>query len=157
MNSPQRRPVGQFAWSAMMAARALLAPVAFGANAMLVDQGGKVLLARHTYVRGLGFPGGGVNRGEPAQHAVMRELNEELGTFRADPPVFVGLFTRRSGWATNVIALYRLMNAQVDFRPNAEIREVVFVDPADPPADTMPGVRRRLAEYVSQSPPSPYW
>ena len=157
MNSWFERAMGQFALSTLLAGKAVLSPVALGAHAMLFDTGGRVLLARHSYQRGLFFPGGGVARAEPPADAVLRELREELGSFRADPPVFVGLYTRRTGWATNVIALYRLMNAEVEFRPNAEIREIVFVDPANPPAEATAGVRRRLAEYVSKSPPNPYW
>lgn len=147
----------RFALSLLMAGKAVLSPVAFGAHAMIFDREGRVLLARHSYKIGLSLPGGGVNRGEPPEQAVLRELREELGAVRADPPIFVGLFTRRSGWATNVIALYRLMNAEVDFHPNAEIREIIFADPANPPPGTGGGTARRLAEYVSQSPPSPFW
>ena len=147
----------RFATNTLIAARALLSPVALGAHAMLFDRDGKVLLAQHTYQQGWGLVGGGVGRGEAAADAVLRELREELGVFRADPPIFVGLFTRRTGWATNVIALYRLTNAEVEFRPNAEIREIGFFDPAQPPQGTPPGVGRRLAEHVSQSSPSPYW
>ncbi|MEJ1967303.1 MAG: NUDIX domain-containing protein [Rhizomicrobium sp.] len=147
----------QFAFRAMITVRALLTPVAFGAHAMIFDRDGKVLLARHTYFGALSFPGGGVGRGEPAEAALMRELREELGGLRADPPVFVGLFTHRAGWATNLIALYRLTNAEVEFRPNAEISEIMFVDPADPPAGTSSGSVRRLAEYLAGAPPNPYW
>ncbi|HEX4303781.1 MAG TPA: NUDIX domain-containing protein [Rhizomicrobium sp.] len=140
-----------------MAIKALLAPVAFGAHAMVFDTGGKVLLARHSYKSGWSFPGGGVNRGEPAEKAIMRELREEIGAVQSDPPIFYGLFTRPAGWATNVVALYSLMNAQVEFRPNFEVREIVFADPANPPPNTSAGTRRRLAEIVGKTPPSIYW
>lgn len=157
MQSWIRRQVGQFAFGGLMAAKAVLAPVALGAHALIVDRNGRILLARHSYMAGWSLPGGGVARGEPPQHALLRELREELGTLRSDPPVFVGLYTRRSGWATNVIALYRLMNAEVEFRPSAEVREIVFVDPADPPSGTSAGTARRLAEFSQQAPPAPFW
>jgi 8-oxo-dGTP pyrophosphatase MutT (NUDIX family) len=140
-----------------MTGRALLAPTAVGAHGLLVNRDGRVLLARHSYMPGLSFVGGGVARGEPPEAALLRELREELGSYRADPPVLMGIYTRRSGWATNLIALYRLTNAEVAFRPNREIREIVFVDPAAPPPDTAAGVRRRLAEHLGAAPPSPFW
>jgi 8-oxo-dGTP pyrophosphatase MutT (NUDIX family) len=149
--------VRRIAFGGLMAGKALLSPTALGAHGLLVNRDGKVLLARHTYMPGLSLLGGGVERGEPPEHAVLRELREELGSFHADPPVLMGLYTRRSGWATNVIALYRLTNAEVDFRPNREISEVVFVDPAAPPAETTAGARRRLAEHLGTAPPSPFW
>lgn len=153
-----RKQVGQFAVGRLaMAVKALLTPTVLGVNAMVFDPAGRVLLARHSYMTGLSFPGGGVKRGEPAVEALHRELAEEIGVMRADPPEFVGVFTRRSGWATNVIVLYRLMNAQVEFRRNLEVREIVFVDPAAPPAEASKGTLRRLAEHVNRTPPSPFW
>lgn len=152
------RWVGQFAIGpTSMVVRALAAPVAFGVQALLVDREGRVGVVRHSYMRGWSLPGGGVGRGEPAPRAVMREMAEELGTLCCDPPVFFGLYTRRAGWVTNVVAVYRLMNAEVDFRPNLEVRELRFVDPSSPPEGTMQGTLRRLAEYSGKAPQSPYW
>ena len=152
-----RAALWRFGFNLLMAGRALLSPVALGAVALIVDRQGKVLLVRHSYRGDWSLPGGGIERGEPPVVGVMRELREELGTLRADPPVFVGLYTRRSGWATNAIALYRLTNAELEFRPNFEIREAVFFDPKAPPPGTSPATLRRLAEHLSQSPPDPYW
>ena len=53
--------------------QAILSPVAFAALA-LVEQGGKVVLVRHSYATGWHLPGGGVKRGEPPEQAVLREL-----------------------------------------------------------------------------------
>ncbi|MEJ0041170.1 MAG: NUDIX domain-containing protein [Rhizomicrobium sp.] len=145
--------VGPFA----MAVRALLAPFALGAHGLLVDESGRVGLVRHSYRAGWSLPGGGVARGEPPVAAVMRELGEELGDVQSDPPRFFGLYTRRAGWATNVMVLYLLTNARVRFRPNLEVREIIFVDPAAPPPGTSPGTLRRLAEFVGKTPLNPYW
>src|ERR1700753_475518 len=113
MRSGLRSWVGQFAFGTLaMAAKALMSPVALGAHALLVDKDGRVGLARHSYMPGLSLPGGGVKRGEAPEHAVLRELREELGTVRSDPPVLFGLYTRRTGWAANGIALYVLKNAE---------------------------------------------
>ncbi|HEY0299760.1 MAG TPA: NUDIX domain-containing protein [Rhizomicrobium sp.] len=153
-----RKQVGQFAYGQLaFAVRAVLSPNVLGATALIVDRDGKVLLARHSYASGLSLPGGGVKRGEPPIEAVMRELREELGVIRADPPEFIGIFTRRAGWVTNVVVLYRLSNAEVEFRRNFEVREIFFVDPLAPPPMTTPGTRRRLAEFTGRAPQSPYW
>jgi ADP-ribose pyrophosphatase YjhB (NUDIX family) len=141
----------------LMAVKAVLAPVALGAHALIIDRSGRVLLARHSYMKGWSLPGGGVARGEAPVDAILRELKEEIGEVRADAPQLIGIFSRRSGWATNVIVLYRLANAEVTFTPNLEVREIVFVDPAAPPRGTSHGTLRRLAEFAGNAPPSPYW
>jgi 8-oxo-dGTP pyrophosphatase MutT (NUDIX family) len=137
--------------------RAIITPVAFGTNAIVDDKDGRVLLVRHSYMSGWHLPGGGVGVGEPPAVAVIRELGEEIGLVKSADPEFLGLFTRKFGWVTNLVALYRVPQAQFAFVPNFEIREVCWADPASPPENTAPGARRRLAEFFSKAPTSPYW
>jgi 8-oxo-dGTP pyrophosphatase MutT (NUDIX family) len=141
---------------AKITAQALLAPVAYGACG-LVERDGKVLLVRHSYVAGWLLPGGGVRRGEPAEQAIVRELREEIGLIRSAPPEFFGLYSRKTGWATNVIVLYRLRDAEFTFRPNLEVREILFADPKSPPPQTPASVRRRLAEFAGMEPRGQHW
>jgi len=141
---------------ARLTAQALLAPVAYAACA-LIEIDGKVLLVRHSYMPGWLLPGGGVGRGEPAEHAILRELTEEIGLVRSAPPELFGIYSRRSGWVTNVIVLYRLRDVEFAFRPNLEVREILMVDPRSPPPRTPNSVRRRLAESVGMEPRSPHW
>lgn len=136
--------------------KALMSPVAFGVNAIVDTRDGRVVLVRQTYMPGLHLPGGGVSAGEPPADAILRELKEEIGLTTSAPPEFVGLYTRRFGFVTNIVALYRVRDAVFAFRPNFEIREIALVDPRDPPPETRPGTRRRLAEFVG-APVSPYW
>ena len=103
------------------------------------------------------MPGGGVGRNEPPAEAILRELKEEVGLISSDTPQFFGLYTRTSGLATNVIALYRLANVEVNFRPNLEIMEIQFADPDAPPPDATLGTVQRLAEIAGKAPQSPYW
>jgi 8-oxo-dGTP pyrophosphatase MutT (NUDIX family) len=137
--------------------RAIAAPVAFGACAIVEDEEGRVLLVRHSYRAGWHLPGGGVGSGEPPTQAILRELKEEIGLLRSEPPEFIGLFTRRLGWVSNVIALYRVRDAEILFKRNFEIRAVQHVDPANPPSGTTAATRRRLAEHLGQAERSPYW
>jgi 8-oxo-dGTP pyrophosphatase MutT (NUDIX family) len=141
----------------IVSVKALLSPVAFGVTAIAEDAQGRVLLVRHRYMRGWQLPGGGVGRNEPPAEAILRELKEEVGLVGSDAPQFVGLFSRTAGIATNVIALFRMANVQIDFRPNWEIREILFADPAAPPEGTTPATLRRLAEMNGKTKPSPFW
>lgn len=139
--------------------RAMISPVAFGAHALVEDAHGRVLLARHTYTYRQGWllPGGGAGRGEAASDAVIRELREEVGLTAYRSCELFGLYTRKSVLATNVIALFRVRDAILSFKPNLEVREIVFADPAAPPPGTAPGVLRRLAELRGEAPQNPYW
>jgi len=148
--------MSRLALMAKVTVQAMLAPVAFAVCALVVREN-KVLLVRHSYVRGWLLPGGGVGRAEPPAEAILRELKEEIGLVRSPPPEFVGLYSRRTGWVTNVIALYRIDNAEFNFRSNLEIREVQFVDPVAPPDGTPPSVRRRLSEFARLQPQSAHW
>jgi 8-oxo-dGTP pyrophosphatase MutT (NUDIX family) len=140
-----------------LGSKALMSPVAFGVNAIVNDEDGRVILVRQTYMEGLHLPGGGVSAGEPPAEAIVRELKEEIGLISSGPAEFMGLYTRRFGFVTNVVALYRVRDAKFEFKPNFEIREIARIDPRFPPDEVRPGTRRRLAELVGSAPVSPYW
>jgi 8-oxo-dGTP pyrophosphatase MutT (NUDIX family) len=137
--------------------RGLVAPVSLGASALATVPDGRVILVKHTYRSGWYLPGGGVMKGETAEAAAMRELAEETGLLRAGPPALFGFYLRRNGAHSDYIALYRVADAMIEFRPNAEIAEVVLADPHTPPADTSAGTLRRLAEFVTGTGPSAEW
>lgn len=144
-------------FAAVMTVKALAAPVAFGATALAFDSTGRVLLVRQTYARGWRLPGGGVGHGEPPARAVIRELREEVGLVKAAKPEFFGLYVRKAGWVTNVIALYGVADVELAFRPNWEVREILFADPKAPPPGTTPAALRRLAEWTHGVPRAAYW
>lgn len=139
-----------------MSLRAIWAPTVLGVAGAVFDGSGRVLLVRHRYNPGWRLPGGGVDRGETPQAAILRELREEVG-LEGGRSEFVGLYTRKAGWATSVVALYRIMGGTVNFRPNLEISAIQFADPQAPPRDTTPATLRRLAELRGDSPFSPHW
>lgn len=144
------------AFHVYMTLRAMLSPTVMGVAALVLDGEGRVLLVRHGYNPGWRLPGGGVSRGEPPAAAVLRELREEVGLTGASAS-FVSLHSARAGWATMVVALYRVAGGTLDFRPNLEIRAICFADPRHPPEGTTPATLRRLSEFLGHAQPSPYW
>jgi ADP-ribose pyrophosphatase YjhB (NUDIX family) len=132
-------------------------PCLFGASAVVEDGEGRVLLVRHSYMSGWQLPGGGVAAGEPPEKAVMRELEEEIGLMECAPPEFVALYSRRILWVGNFIALYRLRNARIAFRPNFEVREAEFFALDALPENATAATRQRLAELSGKAPRSLYW
>lgn len=140
----------------MMTARALFAPTVMGVAGAVFDAGGRVLLIRQSYTRGWLFPGGGVDRHEAPTAALMRELHEEVG-LQGGTAEFFGLYTRKAGWATNVIALYRVTGGSIDFKPSWEVRQAAFFDPLSPPDGTTGATRRRLQELMGALPKGEHW
>ena len=120
------------------------------------DEEGRVLLIRQSYTKGWRLPGGGVDRGEPAPAAILRELAEEVGLVGGTARFFA-LYTRKAGWVTAVVALYSIDGAAVNFKPNLEIRDACFADPHAPPPGCTPATLRRLQELTGAMPPSQYW
>lgn len=137
-------------------AKALFSPTAFGVAGAVFDEQGRVLLVRHRYMTGWHLPGGGVDRGEPPALAIRRELGEEVG-LTGGVFEFQGLYTRKAGWATNVVAFYRITDAAVTFRPSLEICEIRYADLHAPPPGCTAATLRRLAELRGAAPVSSYW
>jgi 8-oxo-dGTP pyrophosphatase MutT (NUDIX family) len=137
-------------------AQSIITPVAYVVAAAVTDAQGHILLVKHTYKLGLQLPIGGVRRGEAAPEAARRELREEIGLSEGIVTLF-NIYTRRSGWATNVIALYRISEANFDFHANVEVSDVVFVDPSAPPDGCTDDTLRRLEELAGKVLPRPYW
>ena len=125
----------------------LLSRVVLGVNALVLDADGRVLLVRHGYQRGWRLPGGGVDIGETPQEAIRRELGEEVG-LSGGTCTLAGTYMRRFLWVGNVVMLYRIEQARLDFRPGWEIREIVWADPAAPPPGLSPAAAHRLAELT---------
>ncbi len=142
---------------AHLSLRALWQPVTFGVRVFVENPGGEVALVRHSYSSGWHLPGGGVDRHELPQAAALREAREEIGLVRSTEPEFFGLYTQKVGWIANVIALYRLRDAEAAFRKNLEIREMLWTDPAGPPAGTTVATLRRLAELTGKAAVTPIW
>lgn len=105
------------------------------AAAVLVGPDGRVLLVRK---RGTGIfmqPGGKLEPREAPEHALVRELREELD-LEIDPAAatYLGRFSAPAAHEQDAIVVaeaFRLAIAD-EPSPQAEIEEVRWVDPADP-------------------------
>jgi 8-oxo-dGTP pyrophosphatase MutT (NUDIX family) len=130
-----------------------------GVRAIVVDEGERVFLVKHTYTSGWHFPGGGVEPGECAADALRRELQEEAGIAPRQEPRLYGVFFNRAVSRRDHVIVYRIDDFEVlDFqRPGLEIAEAGFFPIADPPADINAGTLRRLRELTGAAPPGSDW
>lgn len=148
---PRLRPAWQMA---MRQARGLT----LGVRAMVFDEAGRVLLVEHSYTPGWHLPGGGVERGETAEEAVARELEEEAGVRPAARPRLVSMHSNAALFRGDHVLVYRVdLWTPCAATSRGEILRADWFDPRDPPEGTRPGVRRRLAEALDGAPPDLFW
>ena len=137
--------------------KAVWQPTTFGVRVFLEDREGRVALIRHSYRSGWFLPGGGVDRHELPETAALREAREEAGLVSCAAPEFFGLYTQSVGWIGNIVSVYRLREAVIDFRKSFEVREMMWADPAAPPENSSGGTLRRLAELSGKAAKSSRW
>ncbi|WP_244616708.1 NUDIX domain-containing protein [Starkeya nomas] len=133
--------------------------VTLGVRGVVIDEGGAILLLRHTYVPGWHLPGGGVEPGETAETALIRELQEEAAVTPLAPPRLHGLLLNRHLAARDHVVVYVIERFEQGIAavPNREIAEIGFFAPHALPDDTSPATRRRIAEVLDGTAPAAHW
>jgi len=94
--------------------------------AVVIWHAGQVLAVQHSYIRGLGIPGGAIDAGETPQIAAVREMKEELG-LELDVKDLAPCGNLRNTEVFRIV-LATMPEIHVD---NREIVEAFFVDPDD--------------------------
>lgn len=149
---PLTRPLF-FAWSRFSRAKTL------GVRVLVVDEGrGGVLLVKHTYLPGWWLPGGGVDRGETAEAAAIRELREETGLVADSRPRLISLHSNERFFPGDHVALYRVDQVSGDLGPpSGEIEQARFWPLDALPPDLNRGSADRLSEALGDDAPNPDW
>lgn len=146
--------------------RAILQPLwrfqrslTLGAQGVVFDANGHVLLVRHTYKPGWCFPGGGVEKRETVQIALKRELFEECGVAVDQPPELFAIYSNDRRFRGDHVALFVLRHWHRTHipAPNSEIAAQDFFAPDALPADCPPSTPRRLAEILDAAPRDELW
>ncbi len=130
-----------------------------GAQGVVIDGEGQVLLVRHSYRPGWHFPGGGVEWGETLLSALERELDEEVGVTLTGAPELHGMFSNFANFPGDHIAVFvvRQWQRREHYRRRGEIAESRMFALSDLPERIDPGTRARLAEIFDRTPPRPLW
>jgi ADP-ribose pyrophosphatase YjhB (NUDIX family) len=153
-----RRLLQPLVWPLYQVHSRLFRAVTLGVRGLVLNEAGEVLLVEHTYMRGWYLPGGGVERGETTEQAVIRELEEEAGVRVVGRPQLVAVHANHSVFRGDHVLIYRVDQwAQCAASQQGEIRAVGWFAPDQLPADVSPGTRRRIAEAIGGAEASPHW
>jgi ADP-ribose pyrophosphatase YjhB (NUDIX family) len=119
-----------------------------GAQGVVIDGQGRVLLIRHGYRPGWHFPGGGIERNEAIEHGLARELLEETGVVIEGQADLFGLYTNFDFFPGDHIAVFRVEHWRRSHVPvpSREIAEQGFFTLDALPQDIAAPTRRRLDE-----------
>ena len=130
-----------------------------GVRAVVVGDGGKVFLIRHSYVAGWHLPGGGVEVGESFRDALCRELMEEGRIEALGEPALHGLFFNSHVSRRDHVAVYVVRHFRQDRlpEPNREIVACGFFEASALPAETTAGTRLRISEVLDGKTPITAW
>ena len=134
-------------------------PMTLGVRAVIEDDAGRILLVRHTYVKGWYFPGGGVETGQTMHRAMAQELFEEVNIGDMGEVRLFNVYLNRNISKRDHVGLYicRNWSDRKQFVANNEIAEIGFFARDDLPEGTTNGTRKRLAEIFEGVEMSQEW
>jgi len=155
---PWRRAFQPILWPLYRVYSRLARGVTLGVRGLVLNQAGEVLLVEHTYMPGWYLPGGGVERGETTERAVIRELQEEAGIGVVGRPLLVAIHANHRVFRGDHVLLYRIDNwTACEASQQGEIKAVGWFAPDQLPQDTSPGTRRRIVEVLGAAEASLHW
>lgn len=132
-------------------------PVTQGVRALPLTQGGRIVLIRHTYVRGWHLPGGGRGAREDAQAALLRELREEIGLVAHGAVEPIADFTHRPDFKRDTVAFFIVRDVEFVPRLSLEIEAIAAFAPDALPEGVSDATRRRIAEWLGAAPRAAEW
>lgn len=138
--------------------KGVLTRMTLGARGMVID-GDKVLLIRHTYVRGWQLPGGGVDPGESMEEAARREVLEETGYKVLGPMRLFGVYHNVQATNRDHVALYVAEGFEKAYEhvPDREIAEIGWFGRGNLPEDTTEATKRRIEEVFGEAEEREKW
>ena len=148
---PFTRPLF-YLWSRLTRGKTL------GVRGVVLDEAGRVLLVEHTYLKGWHLPGGGVDAGETAEGALVRELREEAGVEVEGRPRLLSIHSAERLFRGDHVLVYRVDRwRRVQSSAHGEILRAEFFAPEALPDGITRASHERIEEALNGRPPSADW
>ncbi len=119
------------------------------AGAVVLDEGGRVLLLQHTFRQGSGWgiPGGFVEKGEQPEEAIRREMREEVGV-EIDGVRLVAARTLRRPRQVELLYLARVREGEHPRAASAEISRAQWFAAGELPEGLSKDQRRLIGRAL---------
>ena len=124
-------------------------PKVLGVQAIALTRAGRIVLVKHRYTPGWYLPGGGQNKGETPEAAVLRELGEEIGLRGHAGLECAGTFPHHANYRTGTVSLFLVRDVTYRPRWSLEIQQVEEFALEALPVDISSLTRERIAEQIS--------
>ncbi|MDG2523632.1 NUDIX domain-containing protein [Caulobacter segnis] len=129
-----------------------------GVRGLVVNEAGWILLVEHTYLPGWYLPGGGVERGETAEAALAREMEEEAGVRLEGRPRLLSFHSNDHAFSGDHVLIYRIDRwSPCPLTSRGEIAAVEWFDPENLPDAVTPATRARIMEALGKVEPDLRW
>jgi 8-oxo-dGTP pyrophosphatase MutT (NUDIX family) len=134
-------------------------PLTLGVRAAIRMPDGKFILVKHTYMPGWHFPGGGLEKNEIANQALIREVEQEVGiNIISDVAIFAIFFNRAVSNRDHILLFLCEFDGDLPKEPSSfEIAEISAFGLENLPDDVDPGTVRRMREIIHLEKPRSEW
>jgi ADP-ribose pyrophosphatase YjhB (NUDIX family) len=121
-------------------------PITVGVRILLI-QGDRLVLVRHTYQDAWYLVGGRVEGGETLEQAIRREAAEEVGARLGAISLF-GVYSNFYEGKSDHVIVFTCTEYTLSDATGREIERLASFDPRALPEGASPGTRRRVQEYL---------
>lgn len=121
-------------------------PHTTGVRALALTEDGRVILVKHSYIKLWHLPGGGRKASEPAEKAVVRELQEEIGLTAFDHVDLLGEVDHRPDFKHDRLSVFLMTGVHHTAKPSLEIEKIDCFAPGALPDDISPAARRWIEQ-----------
>lgn len=125
-----------------------------GANGIVINERGQVLLIQRDDTRTFAPPGGGLDMGELPTTAVAREVKEETGLI-VHPVRLVGVYFWHTGSESYLMFSFRCIKRGGEITPSPESPRVGYVNYQELPRQMARFHRQRIQHGVTHTAPAP--
>ena len=120
-----------------------------GVFALIFDEERRVLLAHRRDIDWWNLPGGGMERGETVEEAIIREVREETG-LEVEVKYLVGVYSKPQ--KQEVVLTFNCRTMGGILTPTEESRACSYFAPDNLPINTLPKHRQRVEDALLNLP-----